>query len=568
MTKPKYILNDIDTAVSEMIQGLLRQYPQTLQACHAPYSNVLISTKAPNTIALISGGGSGHEPSHAGWIGTGMLTAVVCGGIFASPSVAAIRAAIRAVPASSVLLIVKNYTGDRLNFGMAAELETEKRVEMVVVADDVALPRSKGTARGLAGTVLVHKIAGAATAAGWSFENMVAVARVACARMGTLGVALETVTVPGATACQRLPDDQLEVGLGIHGEAGWKQCPLMTADEMASTMITSIQSYGRLDDDNNIVPMFEQGDELCVLVNNLGGTSEFEMSILTNAVIAQLESIHQVKVRLLYVGSYMTSFNMHGASLTILNLTNELTELLEAPTDAPAWKPSQAAIQPLPPRSVPLANPEMEDSVLPKLQIDNFSVIARNMLTAAAQCLIDNEPLLTQYDTVVGDGDCGLTMKRGAVALLQDKELDASHPARLYTQIANIISNSMGGTSGVLLELGFRKMAACLRRCETNITAEELFKAFQQGVQAIGLYGGATVGARTMMDALIPASQVELSLRDMAVAARQGANETAAMKTASAGRSHYLSEESLQGTPDPGAIAMALILEAMVDSLS
>lgn len=580
----KKIINHVDEAVQEMIQGLLRQFPQTLSCCEAPYSNVLMRSHSPgNTsttpppIALISGGGSGHEPSHAGWIGKGMLTAVVCGGIFASPSIASVRAAIRACASESgVLLIVKNYTGDRLNFGMAMEMETatstnQQKMEMVVVADDVALPRTKGItgARGLAGTVLIHKIAGAAVESGKSLSDVAALARMACSRMGTLGIALETVAVPGATsASSRLPDDCFEVGLGIHGEAGLKQCPIMTANEMATTMISAIQSHGRTHDES-IVPMLEPGDELCVLVNNLGGTSEFEMSILANACVKQLESMHQVKVRLLYVGTYMSSFNMHGASLTILNLTDELTELLEAPTGAPAWKKSQYKENPLTAVPVPPeTNDSFPDSALPLLEIEDFSTVARNMLTAGARSLIHNELLITQYDTIVGDGDCGFTMKRGAMALLECENLDTSHPVRLYTQIADLLSSSMGGTSGVLLELGFRKMAAWLSRLENkSITTMELFAAFQQGVQAIGFYGGATIGARTMLDALIPASQVvgmnEPLLQAMAFAARQGADSTAVMGTASAGRSNYLSEESLQGTPDPGAIAMALVLEAM-----
>ncbi|GAX18240.1 triose/dihydroxyacetone kinase / FAD-AMP lyase [Fistulifera solaris] len=592
MTANKKIVNRAEDAVVEMIQGLLRQYPETLKCCEAPYQNVLVgshyltkertATTAP--ISLISGGGSGHEPSHAGWVGSGMLTAVVCGGIFASPSIAAIRAALRAVPSDAgILVIVKNYTGDCLNFGMAIEMESNNNttpIEMVVVADDVALPRKKGItgARGLAGTVLIHKIAGAAAAAGYSLSEVAALARNACARMGTLGIALETVAVPGApaTSSSRLPDDCFEVGLGIHGEAGLKQGPAMTANEMATTMISAIQSYGRIEKKESyiIVPMFAAGDEVCVLVNNLGGTSEFEMSILANAVVTELEAVHHVKVRLLYVGTYMSSFNMHGASLTILNLTDEIIELLEAPTNAPAWKKCQYSKESTVFNPVPVP-PEVKtksaDTALPTLEIQDFSTVAQKMVVAAAQSLIDHEPLITHYDTIVGDGDCGLTMKRGAMALLECEHLDTSHPVQLFTQIANLLSSSMGGTSGVLLELGFRKMATYLSRAENqNITKNALFAAFQQGVQAIGFYGRAALGARTMLDALIPASQVEDAnlLQGMAQAARHGAESTATMGTASAGRSNYLSAESLQGTPDPGAIAMALVLESMAASAS
>ena len=281
MAKPKKIINDPTDAVGEFIQGLLLQYPTQLQRL-ATHHVVLAAQRAPGTVQLISGGGSGHEPSHAGWLGAGMLSAAVCGGIFASPSVAAVLAAIQALSSSTtttsagakgVLLIIKNYTGDRLNFGVAAEranlLSTACPVRTIVVADDCALPRTKGVtgARGVAGTVLVHKITGAAAAAGLDLDACHAVAQRVCARMGTLGIALDTVTVPGASQVNdRLADDStIEIGLGIHGEAGLKQSKLLTSDEMAVEMVQTIQAYGRVDENENaIVPFVNAGDEVVI----------------------------------------------------------------------------------------------------------------------------------------------------------------------------------------------------------------------------------------------------------------------------------------------------------------
>jgi triose/dihydroxyacetone kinase / FAD-AMP lyase (cyclizing) len=646
MAPPKKIINSPEDAVEEFMQGLLLQYPDRLVRV-ANHPVLLLRTSVTTTadpaaaassssfsslnVRLLSGGGSGHEPSHAGWIGKGMLSGAICGGIFASPSVTSILAAIRSCGGGGgtvaaavadgtllssslslskqpkqkadtpILLVVKNYTGDRLNFGMAAERVNQQGgwdVRMVVVADDCALPRTKGItgARGLAGTVLVHKVAGAAAQAGASMDAVVAMAKLTAQRMGTLGVALASVTVPGAASTNdRLDDVTIEIGLGIHGEAGLKQSPLLTANEMAREMITRIQDYGRVevgtDGSESIVPMFQTGDDLCLLVNNLGGTSNFEMSILANACVNLIESAEfgGVVIRLL-VGSYMTSFNMHGASLTILNLTGQekLIELLDAPTDAPAWPPVSIRQYTSTTRSRPSAIPIPEPvgdpadgavppmSDLPALQISDFAVVARAAILAAISKLAEAESLLTKYDTIVGDGDCGITMRRGATEvrerLLTNEAatagINTDHPIPMFTGLADAISASMGGTSGVLLELMFRKMGSTLGKCDA-IGKPELCQAFMAGVDAVSFYGGAQVGARTMLDALVTAAKELLQTNDLTAAAqlaRQGADGTARMKVASAGRSNYLSAETLEGTPDPGAVAVAIILESLAAS--
>ena len=588
MVQPKKILNDPQNAVDEFISGLLLQYPNRLQKLQN--HNVILTAHPSSQVQLLSGGGSGHEPSHAGWIGQGMLSVAVCGGIFASPSVAAILAAIRAAAAATkeqkgVLLIVKNYTGDRLNFGMACEKANQEGIpcQMLVVADDCALPRTKGItgARGVAGTVLIHKVAGAAAAKGYSLSQVAALGTQVTKRMGTLGVALNNVTVPGATTVNdRLDDHTIEIGLGIHGEAGLKQSPLLTCDEMTKEMLSTIRAYGRtLDDDddpdNNIVPMFEKGDDLCLLVNNLGGTSNFEMSILANSAVKLLEGEYGCKVSRLFVGAFMTSFDMHGVSITVLNLTgasSEIVELLDAPTDAPAWM--KCDIYNAEKRASATERPEVvvdeskTEVNLPPLKIDNFEATAKEMAKKAAEGLGAEEAMLTKYDTIVGDGDCGITMKRGATEVLERLEkgtIPTNHPVTMFAAMADAVSASMGGTSGVLLELMFRKMSSTLQRCE-SIDIKEFSAAFQAGVDAISLYGGATVGSRTMLDALVPAAAVLMETNDLIQAASKakwGADGTAQMKAASAGRSNYLSEETLTGTPDPGAVAVSIVLEAL-----
>jgi dihydroxyacetone kinase len=202
------------------------------------------------------------------------------------------------------------------------------------------------------------------------------------------------------------------------------------------------------------------------------------------------------------------------------------------------------------------------------LKIDNFEATAKALTKKAAQALGDKEPILTKYDTIVGDGDCGITMKRGATEVLErleKKSIPTNHPVTMFAAMADAVSASMGGTSGVLLELMFRKMSSTLQRCE-SIDIKELSAAFQAGADAISLYGGATVGSRTMLDALVPAAAVLMETNDLVQAASKakwGADGTAQMKAASAGRSNYLSEDTLVGTPDPGAVAVSIVLEAL-----
>lgn len=584
---PKKFINDPKDAVDELIQGMLLQYPNKLRKLQNHH--VLLSSEINHDkVNLLSGGGSGHEPSHAGWIGKGMLTGAILGGIFASPSVASILAAIRAVTkvgedSKGCLLIVKNYTGDRLNFGMACEMaNSEGRLcRMVIVKDDCALPRTKGItgARGVAGTVLVHKIAGAAADQGLDLDAVASIAQTAADSMGSLGVALDAVTIPGAsTTNDRLDDKTIELGLGIHGEAGIRQSPLMSCDDLAKEMVTTINEFGLIEE-GNIVPTFKSGDELAVLVNNLGGTSNFEMSLLTNSAVSFLES-EGCKVSRVYVGSMMTSFDMMGASLTILSLAgakaNDLKNLLDSETTAISWPSvdvwkdtasSRPSAEEIPEVGAPGEGSGSSHEGI-KVNIDEFTVTAKSMLIAAAKTLVDAEPELTKYDLICGDGDCGLTMKRGGQEVLdriESGKLDLSHPVPLFASLADAVSASMGGTSGVLLELCFRKMSAFLLTCK-DIDAKTMASAFKEGVEAISFYGGASVGSRTMLDALFPSTEALLtssSIADAAEAAQKGADETGKMESASAGRSNYIGAEVLQGTPDPGAVAVALVLKAL-----
>ena len=491
------------------------------------------------------------------------------------------------------LLIVKNYTGDRLNFGMACEMANAegRMVKMCVVADDCAVARSKGItgARGVAGTVFVHKAAGAAAGKGMGLDDVTEVANIVAKSVGSLGVALDTVTVPGADAVNdRLSgtsengEPVMEIGLGIHGEAGMKQCPLMSCNDIAKTMLDTIQNYGREVEDK-IVPLYKSGDEVIILVNNLGGTSNFEMSLLARSLVTQLEADGGCKATRVLVGSFMTSFDMQGASVSILPLNGDMTEdilaLIDSETNAPAWakidtwkdstssRPSDNEIPEI--KSVDTVKDSTAGISLPRVSIDNFDTLAATIISKCCAALIEAEPELTKFDTIVGDGDCGITMARGAKEIsqrLESKTLRLDHPSKLFADVADAVSASMGGTSGILLELMFRKASTTCATGDDDINATLLAKAFEAGIEAVSFYGGAREGSRTMLDALFPASSAMLSgtgadVAAAAKAARGGADATARMEHAEAGRSNYVT--NLQGTPDPGAVAVAVVLEAI-----
>ncbi len=283
----KKLINTPRAVVREMLEGLADLHPGLALL---DSENVIVRTGLPpaaqRPVALLSGGGSGHEPAHAGYVGTGMLTAAVAGEVFTSPSVDAVLAGIRASagPAGAVL-IVKNYTGDRLNFGLAAELARADGipVEEVIVADDVALAGTVANdrRRGIAGTVLVHKIAGAAAAAGRSLAEVAQLARAAAADVGTMGVALGACTVPAVGRPGfELGPDEIELGLGIHGEAGVERASMMPADVLVERLLSSILS------DRKLVA----GDRVALLVNGLGGTTPMELAIVARHAMAVLRA--------------------------------------------------------------------------------------------------------------------------------------------------------------------------------------------------------------------------------------------------------------------------------------
>ncbi|MFS0674049.1 dihydroxyacetone kinase subunit DhaK [Ornithinibacillus sp. 179-J 7C1 HS] len=327
----KKIINNPEQVVQDMVEGIIAANPNTLK--QVPGTFVIARKDAPvdGKVALVSGGGSGHEPAHAGYIGKGMLDAAVCGEVFTSPTPDQVFEAIKAVDGGAgVFLIIKNYTGDVLNFEMAAELAEAEgiKVEKVIVNDDVAVEDSSFTTgrRGIAGTIFVHKLAGAKAESGANIEEVKAVADKVVANVRSMGMALTPCTVPAAGKPSfELADDEMEIGMGIHGEPGINRSPIATADEIATTLIEKI-----LED-------YNFSSEVAVLVNGLGATPEMELYIL-NKKVHELLAEKGISVYKTFVGEYMTSLEMAGCSVSLLKLDDELKELLDAESLAPAFR--------------------------------------------------------------------------------------------------------------------------------------------------------------------------------------------------------------------------------------
>lgn len=327
----KKIINNVDQVENEMTLGMVKAFPQYVRKLDC--GNVVVrSDKKEGKVALISGGGSGHEPAHGGFVGEGMLDAAVSGAIFTSPTPDQIFEGIKAVSADAgVLMIVKNYTGDVMNFEMAGEMAEMEgiQVKQVVVNDDVAVKDSLYTVgrRGVAGTVFVHKIAGAKAESGADLEAVQAVAQKAVDNVRTMGVAIRPCTVPAAGKPGfELSDEEMEVGIGIHGEPGTHKEPLKSADEIVDMLLEKI-----LED------IDYSGREVAVMVNGAGSTPLMELFIINNHV-SDVLAAKNVKVYKTYVGEYMTSIEMEGFSLSLLRLDDELKELLDARADTPVFK--------------------------------------------------------------------------------------------------------------------------------------------------------------------------------------------------------------------------------------
>jgi len=559
----KKLINDPRNVVREMLEGLVDLNPGlALLDGEAVVLRSDLPSLAVRKVAVISGGGSGHEPAHGGYVGAGLLTAAVAGDVFTSPSVDAVLAAIRASagPAGAVL-VVKNYTGDRLNFGLAAELARQEGipVEIVVVADDVSLrdlvPEDRR--RGVAGTVLVHKVAGAAAEAGKPLAEVARLAREAAGALGTMGVGLGACTVPAAGAPGfSLGEDEIELGLGIHGEKGVERCSIRNADAIVETMLGTILADRKL----------ETNARVALLVNGLGATPPMELSIVARRALGYLRE-RGIVVERAWCGNFLTALDMPGCSLSVLELDDERLGLLDAPAQAPAWVPGQA----VKPQRTLAPKASSAETGVGEIARGPLSDKLRQAAHAVAAALEEAEAKLTELDSQAGDGDLGASMRRGAEAIRALPDSSWATPETAFASVGNAFRRAIAGSSGPFY-------ATALLRASRQVAGKPVpdggawDAAFAAAVAAVTEIGRAKPGDRTMVDALVPAHQAWVEARKngspaavawhaCVTAAENGAEATSSMSP-KLGRAAYLGQRAV-GFPDGGAVAVATWLRAL-----
>lgn len=549
-----------------------------------PSEKVVHLHKTPGKVAVISGGGAGHEPLHAGFVGSNLLDAAVSGAIFASPSTRQIMAAVKATATKEdgAVIVVKNYTGDILHFGLVVERAKREgyNVELVKVSDDVAVGKTQNKMvgrRGLAGTALVHKIVGAAASAGLLLADVARLGRAVNDGLVTVSASLSRTSVPGRDdGGEPLGEPGVaELGLGIHNEPGQK------INTLAITEVIDLM-YKRLldsaDAERNYVA-FNQEDDYVLLINNIGGTSSLELYAITQHALSRCP-LKKQPARVL-VSDFVTSLNSPGFSITLMNLNvvassgplgaTEVLKHLDTETDAPGWKPKTYS----PEVWAETRSEQKEVEQLLTHPTGRILVSASKLSTAIKEAMtnvVDKEPLITKYDTEVGDGDCGETLKSGADAITKAlengviSESQLSDPCTVLSIITEIVEDSMGGTSGGIYAIFLTSLTKHLQECsntEISTVAQALQKALYDGLFH---YTKARKGDRTLVDTLQPFIDALVQTGDLLQLlkeARKGCESTARLD-AKFGRSSYVTDTA--GIPDPGAVGLLAILEGFVDS--
>ncbi|EML9493215.1 dihydroxyacetone kinase [Enterobacter ludwigii] len=541
----RFFFNDRKQLVNDAIEGILISAPHAnlVKLDIDPAIRVVArSDWDKSRVAVISGGGSGHEPAHAGFVGKGMLTAAVCGDLFASPSVDAVLNAIVAVTGDrGCLLIVKNYTGDRLNFGLAAEKAKRYglKVEMVIVADDIALPDNKQP-RGIAGTALVHKIAGYAAEHGKSLTEVRDIAQQACDNLWSLGVAMQTCNLPGSDDEEgRIKQGHVELGLGIHGEPGASVVDTQNSKAIIETLVEPLKAQAG-------------NGRFAVLINNLGGVSALEMALLTKELAHS--ALKENIAYLIGPAPLVSALDMKGFSLTLLKLNDLFEKALHEEVETLGWQ-KPVAFAPLRVQEHSAIHDRVEYTAS-----DNPRVA--EIVSTVTQTLIQLENRLNALDAKVGDGDTGSTFAQGARDIaqrLEKKQLPLNDVSTLLLLVGERLATVMGGSSGVLMSIFFTAAGQTLH------DGQPLPEALFSGLAQMKQYGGADLGDRTLIDALQPALEAlqKGDLQAAAQAANAGAEATANMVKAGAGRSSYVNKENLEGVTDPGAVAVAEVFKAM-----
>lgn len=566
------IANAPETFKDDMLAGLVAAYPRYLRKI-PDASGVLTRDGArQDKVSVVIGGGCGHYPAFSGLVGAGLADGAVVGDIFTSPSAEqAYRVGRAADGGAGVLFSFGNYAGDVLNFGVAQERLRADGIDCrtVLVTDDIASagPDEPGRRRGIAGTLPVFKAAGAAAARGDGIDEVERVARKANAATRTLGVAFAGCTFPGKSEpLFRVDPGSLEIGLGIHGEPGVRTVAAMPARELADALVRPLLAE-RPDG---------AGARAAVLLNGLGATKYEELFVLWKDIHAAL-SVAGVEFVLPEVGEFVTSLDMAGCSLTLCWLDDELAELWSAPADTPAFRRGEVSTLPVfPPRVGSDGGPEADRR---PAEASPEAVAAAGTARAVLRCMLDvvttHEDELGRIDAVAGDGDHGVGMTRGLRAATQAAETTRGGVGTVLRAAGRAFADQAGGTSGVLWGLLLESVGDTLGDREPP-TAARVAAAIGRGSADVARLGRAHVGDKTLLDALVPftdtlraavdaGSSLRAAWSVAAASARQAAEATAELSP-KVGRARPLAERSV-GTPDPGAVSLALCAEAATTAL-
>ncbi|ANB11682.1 Dak1p [Sugiyamaella lignohabitans] len=568
-----------------------------------PYLDFIPSEKviynpyhSKDKVSIISGGGSGHEPAWSSYVGNGMLTAAVNGDIFASPSAKQVLSAIKVSPSEKgVILVITNYTGDKLHFGLACEkakalslIPSNAKIALLPITDDATLPKGSASIdtvgrRGLAGNVLVLKVLGAYADSGKSFDECMDLGRSMNANTVTSGSSLDHCHVPGRSSHEEIPLDSCVLGMGIHNEKGLKQLtPIPQPEELVGMMINFLVDPA---DTTRSFVKFQPNDWVILLVNNFGGLSELELSSLSRVATQVLNDKWNITPKRILSGTFETSLNGPGFSISLCNISNVAREtklseqyifdLLNERCSVPGWPQYVANDYKDLSRTVSevdgISESNADSHEKTTLVMDKERL--KNIISHACQRAIDKEPKLTEWDTIMGDGDCGIAVKETSEKVLQldDKVFSSNNVLEVLGHLIDILDD-MGGSLGAILCIWLSSFTAYLSQHKLNADGLDIklnAAAAESAMNSLYQYTSARSGDRTVMDTLIPFCAELAKTHDLKKAcevARQAAENTANLKAKFGRATYVVSAEKVQDpVPDPGAWAVYELIQGITD---
>ncbi len=603
-----HFVNDVDACVTEALEGVALNSFGNLVLVRG--RNVILvnpqRTLKRCRVAIVCGGGSGHEPAHSHFVSHEMLSAAICGDVFASPGVGAIVDGIRTLFSNcgtlhgtsgqrgeqkGVLVIIKNYTGDRINFGMACEILSSEGflLKKLIVADDVSLPKA-AERRGVAGTILVYKIAGALalqqerhkSSIQEQLNEVFEMAKKVNDNIHSMGCALSSCQRPDGSTLFTLPEGEMEIGVGIHGERGVSRRAISSGDEIVSVLIDAILAAKQQDEfENSGKTVSRSFKKMVLLTNNLGSVSGLEMGVVHRKAILYLRE-RGYEVCRAYCGTYMTSLDMRGISFTLLTVVDDrfldLLDVGESNFVRMNWKPDSNYS----PSSSPLYidAPRTLDSDFESFMSNSADAVDEEFLVVmnkVCKAGVEARETLNSLDAECGDGDAGDTLATACSALLSNIRFFSVYNVNVaFRRIAKRLTDAVGGTSGPLYAVFFIRAATAfsshtersdLREWKSTTKWKE---ALHRGIGGIEELGGCVKGDKTMLDVLYPvydaleseSAKGGMGLEHIVDTAKDAAEQTRNLE-AKGGRARYVQGRGV-GKLDPGVFAVYLLLKSLL----